>query len=425
MSEAVTIARIMNVIDLRVNDLKKIRRIALRHQGLFGKSGFGRGLNAAQKALEHLGYVQIDTISVVERAHHHVLRSRVDNYQRDWLNRLFHKRVAFEHWAHAAAILPMRDYRYSLYMKEALRSGRLRFTRSKDKKLMREILARIRTGGPLRSRDFENPDTARSGWWDWKPAKRALEHLYMQGDLMVTHRDGFEKTYDLTERVLPTEVDTTLPSPAEMAEFLITQNLRSHGLATLKGFTYLRRDSDLRKAAKAAIDAACAADTLLPCRAPNGQVFFIEPESFETRTPTGSARAHILSPFDSAIIQRERVHSLFDFDYQIECYVPATKRRYGYFALPLLYGDRFVGVLDCKAHRAAGILQGKALHLLANDADKGLDTALSNALCDFAVFNECARVHVHQTCGRPVNFDPSIFAAREVELLEELPDGIR
>ena len=193
-------------------DLQRLRRLALGARGLLHKRPFGQGLPAARRAIAHLGYVQIDTISVVERAHHHVLQARVPGYQPKMLDQLLHKREVFEYWSHAAAFLPMEDFRYSLPYKHAIKSGQQHWFKSPDQKLMQNLLDRIRVDGPLRSRDLESPRKKGVGWWDWKPAKKALEQLYMQGDLMVSDREGFQKAYDLTERVLPAEVDASMPN---------------------------------------------------------------------------------------------------------------------------------------------------------------------------------------------------------------------
>ena len=154
--------------------IPRLRRIALDCQGLLRTEAFGRGRAATLRAIEQLGYIQIDTISVVERAHHHVLWSRVPNYRADFLDRLMQDRQIFEYWFHAAAWLPMRDYRYALPRMEQMNGDRSWFP-SSDPKLLRDILRRIETEGPQRARDFEDTRRSGSGWWDWKPAKQALE----------------------------------------------------------------------------------------------------------------------------------------------------------------------------------------------------------------------------------------------------------
>lgn len=164
----------------RPQDLLRLRRLALSAQGLVQAQPYGpygRGLAGARNAIGHLGYVQVDTISVVQRAHHHVLNSRVPDFRPAMTNQMLRDGDIFEYWAHAAAFLPMADFRFSLPYKHAIRSGQTHWFRTPDQKLMDELLARIRSHGPLRSRDLDNPTAKRAGWWDWKPAKKALEQL--------------------------------------------------------------------------------------------------------------------------------------------------------------------------------------------------------------------------------------------------------
>jgi uncharacterized protein YcaQ len=353
------------MVELESNkDLSRLRRLALASQGLLQTDLFGSGLAGARKVVSHLGYVQIDTISVVERAHHHVLYSRVPKFAPAMTNQLLLDRDVFEYWSHAAAFLPIDDFRFSLPYKNAIKSGQTHWYKDPDEKLMAELLARVTSDGPLRSRDIETKSSnSGAGWWDWKPAKKALEQLYMQGDLMVCNREGFQKTYDLTERVLPSHVDTTMPSLEEFATHLIDQQLRCHGLVTLKGLTYLRRNTGLRNTVKNIVDERLAQGLLELVKMPNGDVFVIEPDALERRLPRLNNRMLILSPFDNSVIQRDRLKSLFHYDYQIECYVPEPKRQYGYFCLPLLFRGEFIGRMDCKAHRKERRLEIKSLYL--------------------------------------------------------------
>ncbi|MEM9621339.1 MAG: crosslink repair DNA glycosylase YcaQ family protein [Pseudomonadota bacterium] len=377
----------------RQADLARLRKIALGAQGLLLTSPFGRGLGGARRAIRHTGYVQIDTISVVQRAHHHVFRSRVPNYHPDMLHRLLKQRSIFEYWAHAAAFLPMEDFRFSLPYKEAIKSGKRHWFRSHDRKLMSDLLQRITAEGPLRSRDVEQGKRGGAGWWDWKPAKRALEQLYMQGDLMVAERAGFQKTYDLPERILPADIDLSAPSIDEYASHLIEQQLRCHQFVSLKGVTYLRRDSDLRQAVNRQINTMLAEQQLQTIKLASGEKFVCQAGLLDQPAPRTTNRLLILSPFDNAVIQRARLQSIFNFDYQIECYVPEAKRQYGYFCLPLLFRDQFVGRLDGKAHRKNAVFEIKALHLhpetLAPGQSGQLLEAFAAALPEFLDFQDC------------------------------------
>ena len=374
----------------RSRNEEAFRRIALAAQGLLQAKPYGSGLAGARNAIEHIGYVQIDTISVVERAHHHVLHSRVPDFKPAMTNKLLVNGDIFEYWTHAAAFIPISDYRFSLPYKQAIKNGQVHWYKDPDKKLMKELLARIGTDGPLRSRDLEDNATTRTGWWDLKPAKKALEQLYMEGELMVSNREGFQKTYDLTERVLPPHISTVVPSIDEFATHIVDQQLRCHGLVALKGFTYLRRNVALRRAVKTLVDERLADGTLEQIEVSDGEVFFIKSGELERSLPRLNNRLTILSPFDNVLIQRERIRALFNFDYQIECYVPAAKRQYGYFSLPLLFRGQFVGRMDCKAHRKTAHLEIKSLHFEEHGFDEdALISAFVEAIQAFSAFQQC------------------------------------
>ncbi len=398
----------------RPQDLARLRRLALAAQGLLQAQPYGNGLAGTRKAIKHIGYVQIDTISVVERAHHHVFHSRVPKFKPAMTNQMLLDGDIFEYWAHAAAFLPIADFRFSLPYKHTIKSGQIHWYKDPDKKLMGELLARIRSDGPLRSRDLDlkTNATKRAGWWDWKPAKKALEQLYMEGDLMVSNREGFQKIYDLTERVLPSQVNTQMPSMEEFAAQIVEQHLRRHGFASLKGITYQLRNTELRKAVKTLVNERLAQGTLEQVQVSSGEIFLLETGALERRLPRLNNRLLILSPFDNAVIQRERLKALFQYDYKIECYVPAAKRQYGYFSLPLLYRDEFIGRMDCKAHRKINHFEIKFLHLEQHNFDEDLIiTAFVNAITQFCNFQKCDSVSL--TKAYPKHLTQRLHSALE------------
>jgi hypothetical protein len=346
-----------------------------------------------------LGYVQIDTISVIERAHHHVLWTRLPTYD---ATQLAHAqgdaRQIVEYWSHAAAYLPMEDYRFCLPRMAAYRRHRDEWFQA-HRRLTQQILRRIRAEGPLRAADFEAEPGHRSGpWWDWKPAKLALERLFHAGRLLVSHRRGFQKYFDLVERVLPPHLNTKVPSSLEYGAHLVLRTLECHGLATEAELTYQKPHA--RAAIRQALAAMTESGTLLAVKVERWPaVYFVRSDhlqQFQTApadAATTAAVVCLLSPFDNVIIQRKRLQQLFGFDYQIECYVPAPKRMYGYFCLPILWGERFVGRLDPKAHRAAGRLELRALYL-DGELQRNTDflAALAQALQTFAAFNNCSSI---------------------------------
>ncbi|QPJ65787.1 MAG: winged helix-turn-helix domain-containing protein [Candidatus Nitrohelix vancouverensis] len=375
----------------------KLKHIALDRQGLLKRDTFGRGLNAVERAIRHLGYVQIDTISVVARAHTHTLLTRVSNFENSYLETLLKERKIFEYRFPVAAFRPIQDFRFTRLHARKFRSKQ---PRSKEvQSMMKRVLQRIRSEGPLRSRDFGDNAPKSSGWWDWKPAKCALEQLYFQGDLMISARDGFEKSYDLTERVLPSTVDTREPAIEEFASFLIDTTIRSHGFAAYTSFSSGGRyGMSLGNSVKAELKRRVESGELNCATTSAGTKIWIEPETLDQGTTLPSDTVQILSPFDNLVIQRERVREFFGFDYQIECYVPEAKRRYGYFCLPILRGDRFIGRMDCKAHREEARFEIKALFLEPDFSSQrtfsGLADPLASAIIDFARFDQCDNVLV-------------------------------
>ena len=392
------------MINASGKDIKLIRRTALNAQGLLQMQPFGRGLAGANRAINHIGYVQIDSISVVERAHHHVLHSRVPGFKPGMTDQLLQERQIFEYWSHAAAFLPIADFRFSLPYKEAIKNGQTHWNRNPDRTLMAELLQRIQGEGPLRSRDLDVKNQKRAGWWDWKPTKKALEQLYMEGDLMVSGREGFQKTYDLTERVLSSDVDTRMPSLEEFSTHMLDQQLRCQGVVSLKGLTYQRRNAGLRQAMKNLVSDRVAQGELEQVRLPGGEVYIVEKGALDQPLPRFNKRLLILSPFDNSLIQRDRLKALFQYNYQIECYLPAGKRRFGYFCLPLLFGDEFVGRMDCKVHRKTRHFEIKSLYFEAHQFDDEMVmTAFADALKAFCDFQDCDNISLRAIHPKQLN----------------------
>lgn len=363
----------------------EIRRLLL-HRQLLNRPM--RGKQALLQAISQLGYVQLDSVYVVARAHHHVLFNRVQGYQPAWLDELMAQRQIFEYWSHAAAYLPMADYRFSLYRKHQLQSGQ-RHWFAPDHPLMRSVLARVRAEGPLKANDFAVQGSKSGSWWDWQPGKKALEQLYMQGDLMVLKRDKFQKVFDLTERVLPAGVDCRRPDDSEMASHLIWRFLQAQLLGTASQISYLR--PGLKPVVQQQLAAAVAQGSLQQF-SHQGQVYYAAPAQWEwslLRKPMPK-RVVLLNPFDNLLIQRQRLQHWFDFDYQLEIYLPAAKRQFGYYTLPIMWGSQLVGLLDVKAERAAQVLLLQHLQLAPEVlTQRGFDGAFARALLDYAAFNGC------------------------------------
>lgn len=343
------------------------RRIFLdRHALLEPPTGPSRGDDLLD-LIRRLGFVQVDSINTVERAHHMILWSRRQSYRPKHLTPLLERdRALFEHWTHDAAILPAEYFPY----------WKIRFAREADRLKRRwsdwqgaefhakveDVLAHVRSGGPVGSGEV-GADEARGkgGWWEWHPSKTALEYLWRTGQLCVCHRRNFAKVYDLTERVLPDGHAAPAPSEAEMIDWACNAALDRLGFATsgeLAAFWGIVRPEEakdwcagmLRRGAIEEIDVTGADGTLRRSLARPGLSAGI------AALPAPTGRVRVLSPFDPALRDRARAERLFGFHYRIEVFVPEPKRTYGYYVFPILEGDRMIGRIDMKCRRAEGIL---------------------------------------------------------------------
>jgi uncharacterized protein len=318
--------------------IARARRLALRAQGLDGTFTPPPGPDGTAAICERLGYVQIDTISVVERAHHHILWTRQRDYtEHDLDHALARDRRIFEGWSHAASYLPTIDYRYYVASmhSHAQRPGTLEWIKA-NQDVVDHVRDRIRAEGALCAADFSGDGNRRGPWWDWKPAKGALETLFSNGELMISERRKFQRFYDLTERVLPSGTDTTPASRQERARWALQRAFDQHGIAANTELRVWNRHAESLAAALAeAMDDRSVVEVKL--RGDDGSPLYARTKDLEAtdRTPRRKA-AHLLSPFDNLVIRRGWVQRLFDFDYTIECYVPAPKRQFGYFCLPVL-----------------------------------------------------------------------------------------
>ncbi|MDO6516802.1 winged helix-turn-helix domain-containing protein [Zobellia uliginosa] len=384
--------------------LRKAQKLALLSQGLPPAARTGPAEASTLSAIEHLGYIQIDTISVIERAHHHTLYNRNPNYKASHIDQLIADKKIFEYWSHAASYLPMSDYRFSLPRKHAIATGQMKHWFKRDLKLMNAVKERIKSEGPLMVRDFDKKGS-KTGEWKTAPTKQALENLFIQGDLMICNRINFHKVYDLTERVLPDSVNTTAPTDAEYGRFLVKKYLRANGPGKLSEMTYLLKN--VKPLVSKALDHMLAEGEVLPIKV-SGTPYYLLPESLELLDRPLRKKAKILSPFDNLLIQRKRTQELFGFDYLLECYVPQHKRQHGYFTLPILWDGKLVARMDSKADRKTGIL-----HIYRLSLEPGLtkwdafSAALGKELKAFVRFNGCKGLYLHTTV--PANYKPQFF----------------
>lgn len=372
----------------KIPALQTLQLITLERQGLVQATPFGTGKKAVLTAMERLGYIQIDTLSVVERAHHHTLWTRIPDFQPLYLDELIEEHKIFEYWFHAASYLPIQDFRYALPQMHVKQSDSHYY--NADKKVMEYVVDTIRTEGPKMARDFESKKNTAGSWWNWKPTKLALERLFMQGDLMISGRRGMQKTYDLTERVLPSSINTTLPTPLEFAEYLVKTNLRAYGFTTLKQITHLRKGDALKKNVNLVLQSLLEKGEIQKISIEGLSSVFIQNDLLEKSDGITGSGVRLLSPFDNSIIHRDRVKQIFDFDFRLECYVPKEKRQYGYFCLPILFGNTFIGRVDCKAHRKDKKFELIHLHIENTTISSELwIPSFTDAVKRFASFNGC------------------------------------
>lgn len=370
------------------------QKIALLSQGLATATAKGRSEQQTLAAFEQLSYVQIDTISVVQRAHHHTLWTRNPSYHPEQLDRLVHQKQVFEYWSHAAAYLPMSQFRYSLPRKAAIKSGQQRHWYCKDRKLMKDVYARIESEGPLMAKDFESKAHKTDGW-NTKPTKQALENLYMQGDLMIAERRGFHKVYDLTSRVLPDGIDTSMPTAQEHGRFLVLSYLQAHDIGTLPEMVYQLKDvkTQVNQALQELLESGDIETVSV-----NQQTYYTCRDALSLLSKRlNRKQVKILSPFDNLLIQRKRTSAIFNFDYLIECYVPQTKRQFGYFCLPILWDGKLVARADCKTDKKTSTLN--VLNLVIERDIKHREAfleALDSELHAFARFNQCEQFAILQ-----------------------------
>jgi len=330
------------------------RRIWLRAQRLDAPTPFGEGPQATAMAVEHLGYVQIDTINVIERCHHHILWTRIPNYRRaDLRHAQSIDKSVFEYWTHALSYVPAKDLRFFIpAMKRHQREGHKWFASVKPEDL-RKVLTLIRRDGALTIRDIEDDVLVDKEhlWASRKPSKRALQLAFYDGRLTISERNGMLKTYELMTRHFGWGRRPTAASKTETTAYLLDRALRAQGVVSLDSICHL--DAPSKSQVRRLIEARVRTKALVPVSLEGAgkQEHWAQPETLEVAGDATSELVHILSPFDPLIIQRKRTHLFFDYEHRFEAYVPKEKRRFGYFALPVLDGCDIVAALDLKTDR--------------------------------------------------------------------------
>ena len=373
------------------------RHIAIAAQG-FGLRPARVDRRRLRELVEDLGVVQIDSVNVLVRSHYLPAFSRLGAYDRDALDELGHvaPRTVFEYWGHEASLLPIALYplfrwRMDLASKHAW--GRMRRMARYRKQFVRDVLAIVAERGPVAAGEIEAemdrvgrlPNRGRKrrqGWWEWSDSKTAIELLFWSGEVTSARRRGFERLYDLPERVIPREIlSVPTPSVADAQRAVIERGARALGVATEAD---LRDYYRLKPAmARPAIASLVEAGILLPVAVEGWTKPAYLHRAAVANTPDPT-RAALLSPFDSLIWARERTERIFGMKFRLEIYVPQGKRVHGYYVLPFLLGDRLVARVDLKADRAAGVLRVQAAHVERGVAKGTVAIALAEELVRMA-----------------------------------------
>jgi uncharacterized protein YcaQ len=348
------------------------RRLLLGAQKLLDAPDRKATRATLERLVVDLGFVQMDSINVVARAHDIILWSRLEDYRPALLRRLLEQeRALFEHWTHDASAIPTAWY---AHWKARFERDRARMqAQAWWQKLLGEdqervcahVLERIAREGPLGSADFEHPEK-RGPWWDWKPQKAALDFLWRCGELAIAGRKGFQKRYDLPERVLPEHHALPRPEPAEhrawacagAAERLVVFTPRE-----LAGFWGLVTSAEAGAWCAEGTQAGRlqAVQVEVPGGKPLAAFALADWEARLRGLPGAPAQMRFLAPFDPVLRDRARCLRLFGFDYRFEAFTPPVRRVHGYYVLPILEGERLVGRLDPKLHRDRGVLEIRGL----------------------------------------------------------------
>ena len=373
------------------------RTLLLAAQGLEAPLGRPPTKDDVLEAVRRMGVLQIDSIAVVARSPYLVLWSRLGSYEPRWLDELLAEGALFEYWAHAACLIPIEDYGlYRRLMLEGRKKTRAWFSAHPEE--IGRVLGRVREAGEVRSAEFARTDGRAGGWWEWKPEKRALEHLFAAGELMISRRDpNFHRVYDLRERVLeralPGWEDALAPSYREVQRTLALKAVRALGVALARWVPdYFRTP---KKGIADLLEELAQEGALLRARIESWEEpAYVHPDNAGLAEAVVSGELHpslttLLSPFDPVVWDRARASELFGFEYKIEVYTPAARRRYGYYSLPILDRGALVGRLDAKAHRKQALFEIRALHLEPDvPVTEDLTSALAGALRGCALWHE-------------------------------------
>ena len=365
------------------------RRVWLQAQRLDSPAPFGSGPEATCAAIQHLGYVQIDTISVIERCHHHILFTRIPDYRRDDLHRAQRvDKTVFEYWTHALSYVPSPDMRFYIRAMQRHWQRRSAWFAAVKPHDLRKVLRLLRSNGPLTIRDIDDDVLVEKEhlWVSRKPSKRALQLAFYRGLVTVSQRSGMLKTYELTTRHFGWERLPKAASEREILEYRIDRALRSQGIVSLDSVCYLA--ASLKPGVRRLIETRMRRGELVPVALEGAgkQEHWARPEALDNGFEPDTGVVHILSPFDPLVIQRKRLALFFGYEHRFEAYVPKDKRVYGYFACPILIDDEIVAAIDLKTDRERGKLLVQQWTWLGDGARRERKRRIEEALHRFERF---------------------------------------
>lgn len=387
--------------------LQDARQLSIYAQGFYHSPLKSAEKVDVKQTITYLGALQIDTINIVARAPYFSLWSRLGDYDPDWLNQLLAEQSVFEFWAHAACFIPIEDFglHRRIQIEQWPHPWHQRWY-DDYKTEFDAVLNHVKENGAVKSSDFKRADGKKGGtWWDWKIEKRALEYWFAAGELMISKRVNFQRVYDLRERVLPHWKDSDTPDHESVYRSLVLKSIAAMGLA-LPGWIadYFRLSKKtVLSTLKQLIDEKCLLELKVEGWDESAWALPEVWEGYQTllrQTPDPRCTS-ILSPFDSLIWDRARTKKLFNFDFTIECYLPAAKRKYGYFLLPILHDGKLIARMDAKSHRADKKFEVKSLHFEPwVAADHNLVQNLISTLSNCAVWHKSPELFIEK-CDPP------------------------
>ena len=345
------------------------RKLFLERQGLSVSERSKLSTEGLLEMIRALGFVQVDSINTVARAHHMILFARNQTYRMDQLTQLLEtQRALFEHWTHDASVIPVEFFPYWRYRFErdkAVLLSRWRKARHKGfEEIFEKILAQVRRDGPTKARDIGTKRKTGRGWWDWHPEKTALEFHWRTGNLAIAGREGFQKIYDITEKVIPEYYREAWVDEGAFVDWSCWSALERLGIATsgeIAAFWNLVTSKESAEWCRDALASGAVMEVLVEGAEERKLIKAFAFPNLPERLydlPEALDRIRVLSPFDPLIRDRKRCLRLFGFHYRIEIFVPEAKRQYGYYVFPVLQGDRFIGRIDMKHHNGVLTVTG-------------------------------------------------------------------